>query len=72
MTTHSSILAWRIPMDRGACQAIVIGSQRVRHDCVAKHTAQFLLETDRVWFENQIYLEIFVYLENILENTEKA
>ena len=21
--THSSILAWRIPMDRGACQAIV-------------------------------------------------
>ena len=23
MTTHSSILAWRIPMDRGACQAAV-------------------------------------------------
>ena len=27
MATHSSILAWRIPMDRGA-----MGSQRVRHD----------------------------------------
>ena len=23
MATHSSILAWRIPMDRGACQATV-------------------------------------------------
>ena len=25
MTTHSSVLAWRIPMDRGAWQAIVHG-----------------------------------------------
>ena len=25
MVTHSSILAWRIPMDRGAWQAIVCG-----------------------------------------------
>ena len=25
MATHSSILAWRIPMDRGACQATVHG-----------------------------------------------
>ena len=25
METHSSILAWRIPMDRGAWQAIVPG-----------------------------------------------
>ena len=25
MATHSSILAWRIPMDRGASQAIVHG-----------------------------------------------
>jgi len=25
MATHSSILAWRIPMDRGACQAAVLG-----------------------------------------------
>ena len=23
MTTHSNIFAWRIPMDRGACQAVV-------------------------------------------------
>ena len=32
MATHSSILAWRIPMDREAWQALVMGSQRVRHD----------------------------------------
>ena len=32
MTTHSSILAWRSPMDRGAWQAIVHGVARVRHD----------------------------------------
>ena len=25
MTTHSSILAWRIPMDRGAWPATVLG-----------------------------------------------
>ena len=30
--THSSILAWRIPIDRGACVLQSMGSQRVRHD----------------------------------------
>ena len=29
LATHSNILAWRIPMDRGALQAAVHGSQRV-------------------------------------------
>ena len=28
MTTHSSILAWKIPMDRGAWQAIVHGAAK--------------------------------------------
>ena len=32
--THSSILAWRIPMGGGAWQAT--GSQRVRHGLVTK------------------------------------
>ena len=32
MATHSSVLAWRIPMDGGAWQAAVLGSHRVRHD----------------------------------------
>ena len=32
MATHSSILAWRILMDRGAWWAHSVGSQRVGHD----------------------------------------
>ena len=32
MATHSTILSWRIPMDRGAWGAIVHGSQRVGYD----------------------------------------
>ena len=30
MATHSSILAWRIPMDRGAWQATVHGASKSR------------------------------------------
>ena len=32
MATLSSILAWRIPMDRGACYIQSMESQRVGHD----------------------------------------
>ena len=32
METHSSILAWRIPMDRGAWRLQSMGSRRVGHD----------------------------------------
>ena len=33
MAAHSSILAWRMLMDQGACQATQsMGSQRVGHD----------------------------------------
>jgi len=33
MATHSSILAWKIPMDRGAWRATVRGiTKKVRHD----------------------------------------
>ena len=31
-TPHSSVLAWRIPLDRGAWQIMSIGLQRVRHN----------------------------------------
>ena len=34
--THSSILVWRIPMDKGTWQSV--GSQRVRHDWATKHS----------------------------------
>ena len=36
MTTYSSILAWRIPTDKGAWQATVHGVSRVGHDLVTK------------------------------------
>ena len=40
--THSSILAWRIPMDRGVCYVChrpqSMGLQRVGHDQVTKHS----------------------------------
>ena len=32
MATHSSILAWRIPMDRGAWRVQSMGLQRVGYD----------------------------------------
>ena len=32
MATYSSILSWRIPMDRGAWRATVHGVTRVGHD----------------------------------------
>ena len=37
MATHSSILAWKIPVDRRAWWATVMGLQRVRHDWATKH-----------------------------------
>ena len=36
IATHSSILARRIPMDRGVWQATVHGFARVRHDLATK------------------------------------
>ena len=36
LATHSNILAWRIPMDRGAWQATVQGVARVGHDLATK------------------------------------
>ena len=39
MATHSSILVWRIPVDREAWR-----SQRVRQDCVTKRTHELKVE----------------------------
>ena len=39
MAIHSSVLAWRISMDRRAWWAKVHGSQRVRHNLVNKQQA---------------------------------
>ena len=34
--THSSILAWRVPMDRGASQATVHRVAKSQHDLVTR------------------------------------
>ena len=43
VATHSSILAWEIPMDRGAWQATVHGVQRVGHDLATEQQQQNML-----------------------------
>ena len=42
MATHSSVFAWRIPMDRGAWQATVHGvaKSRTRLSDTTQHTAR--------------------------------
>ena len=44
MAIHSSILAWKIPMDRGAWQATVRGVARVGHDLATKPPPPTLLK----------------------------
>ena len=38
--THSRILAWTNPIDRGACKLQSMGLQRVRHDWATKHNTK--------------------------------
>ena len=40
MATHSSIFAWKIPMDRGIRKSIIHGVTRVRHDLGLNHHQQ--------------------------------
>ena len=42
MATHSSILAWKNPMDRGAWQATVHGVARAGHNLAAKSPPPYL------------------------------
>ena len=37
MTTHSSVLAWKIPWTEEPDRLQSMGSQRVRHDLVTEH-----------------------------------
>ena len=56
MATHSSILAWRIPMDRGAWRATVHGvaksrtrlSDSAQHNSVRNSQNSFLLKTSKL------------------------
>ena len=42
MATHASILAWRIPWTEGPGGLQSMGSQRVRHDWVTKHSTMMM------------------------------
>ena len=46
METHSSILAWEIPMDRGAWQATVHGVPRAKYNVATKTTATIQLKNE--------------------------
>ena len=57
LATHSSILAWRIPMDIGLQS---MGWQRAGHDCVTKHTAHILLYRF-LWIWNDTLCPYFIF-----------
>ena len=44
--THSSIFAWKIPMDRGTWGLQSIGSQRVRHVVCVRHCSTFTMQRE--------------------------
>ena len=70
MVSHYSILAQRIPMDRGAWWATVHGDQRVGHDWVTKHSTahswftvfQVYSEVTKVYIYNNLYVYSFQIL----------
>ena len=67
MATHSSILAWKIPINRGAWQTIVHGVVRVRDEGAMKHRT-----TNTSSYMNFIlhlfYFSIFSYTYNFFFN----
>ena len=58
MATHSSILAWRIPMDRGACQATVHGVQRIKHDWSSLACSYCLLILTLLWSSRWSFIQV--------------
>ena len=67
MATYSSILAWRIPMDRGIWQATVLGLQELdTTECLSttQHFSTLLLiHTIKIW-ELRILLSQVIGIEN--------
>ena len=60
MATHSSILAWRIPMDREAWWAIsYMGLQRVRHDWATKHFQYKDQMLPFLWADNMVQTSLW-------------
>ena len=64
MATHSSILAWRIPMDRKSWWATVHGVTRVRHDkWLSIHTSIFIQSSKQEEFLSP-WPQMFVFVEH--------
>ena len=55
MATHSSILAWRIPMDRGAWWAIVHGGLKESDTTEPLTLSLLLLKCMHVYIHRQTY-----------------
>ena len=55
MATHSSILAWRIPMDRGAWRAIVHGGHKESDTTERLTLSLLLLKYMHVYRHRQTY-----------------
>ena len=63
MATHSSILAWRIPVESGVCGLQSTELQRVRHDWATKHTAQSSLGAPMLL--QRVVFPCFSWLDNV-------
>ena len=63
MATHSSILAGRIPMDRGACGLQPMGLHRIRHDCAAKHSTVTRDDLFACWLHLSVINMVQKYVE---------
>ena len=66
MATHSSILAWRVPMDRGAWRATVHGVAKgqTRLSNCHTHTYLHIRILTLLAFSKLIYLLMLLYLKN--------
>ena len=69
METHSSIFAWRIPMDRGPLRAVVHGSQIARDDWTTKNTHH--KETGSVLSSYKQWFVLITTLTNRISKKEK-
>ena len=80
MTTHSRILAWRIPWIGETDRLQSMGSQRVKHDWATNTHTQYIWFTMLYWF--QVYSKVYTYTNihffqvlfpyRLLHNTEQS
>ena len=56
MATHSSILTWRIPMDKGAWWATVCGAAKSQTWLRTKHSIAHVLHRRRAWQPSPVFL----------------